>query len=117
MIMRHVKNPLKCPFGSNALGKTKFPSSISHLRDVTFQQDNSVPACCPPYLHLPPTQKVVVENILSPDICPIKDICLWVVARLDRHHSPDVTIAVVWHRLEQDDFPLSVIQALFDLVP
>ncbi|GFV72982.1 hypothetical protein TNCV_1734501 [Trichonephila clavipes] len=30
MIMRHVKNPLECPFGLGALGKIKFLRSISH---------------------------------------------------------------------------------------
>ncbi|GFX39723.1 hypothetical protein TNCV_2104671 [Trichonephila clavipes] len=30
MNMRHVKNPLECPFGLGALGKIKLLSSISH---------------------------------------------------------------------------------------
>ncbi|GFX59549.1 hypothetical protein TNCV_2034771 [Trichonephila clavipes] len=30
MIMRHVKNPLQCPFGLGTLGQIKFQNSISH---------------------------------------------------------------------------------------
>ncbi|GFW91262.1 hypothetical protein TNCV_736771 [Trichonephila clavipes] len=55
----------------------------------------------------------------SLDLSPIENVWSMIAERLDRHHTPVITVDDLWHRVEAswESVPVHAIQSLFESMP